>query len=213
MRILGDLLQGLPLVSREGDPRELGPNANVWPEERQAVARAVTKRQNEYFATRHLARLALAELEVTAGPILNNEDRSPRWPQGVVGSLTHTDTWCGVAVTKTELALRSVGIDLERTGSVSPEVAKRILSERELRETTSADVAVRFSAKEAYYKAIYPFVRRYIGFTEVEVSLLNERQFEVRVVADTLADEVRELKVRGVYSMQSGLCCAAVLVE
>ena len=31
------------------------------------------------------------------------------------------------------------------------------------------EVTVRFSAKEAIYKAIDPFVRRYVGFQEVEV--------------------------------------------
>jgi 4'-phosphopantetheinyl transferase EntD len=213
MNILGDLVRGLPLVSREGDPRAIGPAASVWPEEREAVRRAVPKRQNEYFATRHLARLALAELTVPAGPILNHEDRSPRWPPGVLGSLTHTDVWCGVAVAKSEQTLRSVGIDMERLGSVSPEVAARIFSQWELSHAKGGDLAIRFSAKEAFYKAIYPFVGRYVGFGEVEIELLTAGEFSVRVVSEALAGELAALKVSGLYATREALCCTAVVVE
>lgn len=211
--ILSDLLRGLPVVSREGDPRVLGPAAKVWPEERQAVERAVAKRQNEYFATRHLARLALAELAVPDCAILNNDDRSPRWPDGIVGSLTHTDSWCGVAVAKFGAPLRNVGIDLERVGSVSPEVAKRILSERELSGATPREASLRFSAKEAFYKAIYPFVRRYVGFGEVEIELGSARAFEVRVVSSQLASEVAERVFKGHYALNDELCATVVVVE
>ncbi len=76
----------------------LGPLADVLPQEREAVARAVSKRQNGYWATRHLGRLALAELGQATGPILNHPDRSPRWPAGILGAISHTDGWCGVAV-------------------------------------------------------------------------------------------------------------------
>jgi phosphopantetheine--protein transferase-like protein len=213
MNILGDLVQGLPLVSREGDPRAIGPSASVWPEEREAVQRAVAKRQNEYFATRHLARLALAELAVPASPLLNHEDRSPRWPAGVLGSLTHTDVWCGVAVAKSEQTLRSVGIDMERLGSVSPDVAARIFSEWELSHANESDLAIRFSAKEAFYKAIYQFVRRYVGFREVEIELVTDRAFNIRVVSEVLAREVAPLKVTGLYATRGALCCTTVVVE
>jgi 4'-phosphopantetheinyl transferase EntD len=37
-------------------------------------------------------------------------------------------------------------------------------------EERGREVLLRFSAKEAVYKAIDPFVRRYVGFLEVEVS-------------------------------------------
>lgn len=213
MNILGDLLQGLPVVSREGDPRALGPVAEVWPEERAAVQRAVPKRQHEYFATRHLARLALAELALPAVPILNHEDRSPRWPSGILGSLTHTDTWCGVALAGSGARLRGLGIDMERMGSVSPPVAARIFSDWELAHAPEIDLAVRFSAKEAFYKAIYPLVRRYVGFGEVEIAMQSSRTFEVRLVSDALATEVSPLRLTGLFAVRDALCCTTVLVE
>lgn len=213
MKLLGDLLRGLPLVSREGDPRALGPCADVWPEERHAVQRAVEKRKNEYFATRHLARQALAELSVPAAPLLNNDDRSPRWPEGIVGSLTHTDVWCGVAVAKAFEVTRGVGVDMERLNSVSPEVAKRIFSERELSIATRADFAVRFSAKESFYKAIYSSVRRYVGFEEVEVELRGERSFEVLPVSPRLVAEIGAASVPGLFTCDGGLCCTAIVLR
>lgn len=211
MGILGDLLRGHPVVSREGDPRVLGPLAEVWPEEREAVARAVAKRKNEYFATRHLAREALCEIAVPVGPIVNNPDRSPRWPAGVVGSLSHTDSWCGVALGRPGSGLRSLGIDLERNGCVSSDVASRILTERELAQASPADSSVRFSAKEAFYKAVFPFVRRYVGFMEVEIELLpGSGVIEARIVSPVLSQELQQVVVRGSYSTSGELCCTAM---
>lgn len=214
MRILSDLVRGLPIASREGDPRALGPVVEPLPEERAAVVRAVSKRQNEYFATRHLARQALAEFDVPATAILNHPDRSPSWPDGIIGSLTHTDRWCGVAVARTGGDLIGLGIDMERLDSVSPEVARRILSERERQAATDVEVALRFSAKEAYYKAIYPRVRRYVGFAEVEIELVpGARCFEVCVVSEALAAEVAGARVVGSYATDDGLGCTVVVVR
>lgn len=214
MAILADLLQGLPIVTREGDPRVLGPSAAVWAEERAAVARAVLKRQNEFFATRHLARLALDELAIAPAPILNHPDRSPRWPEGVIGSLSHTDTWCGVALTRANAGIRSVGIDLERLGCVSPEVEERISTSREFASGDAMSASLRFSAKEAFYKAIFPLVRRFVGFQEVEIELQTARgEFEVRVVAEPLSEELASVKVSGLFSTRAGLCCSVVILR
>lgn len=214
MRLVAELLSGMPVVTREGDPRVLGPVADVWPEERAAVERAVAKRRNEYFATRHLARLALTELAVPGCPILNNSDRSPRWPSGVVGSLSHTDTWCGVALTRRTDGICGLGIDLERAGSVSPEVEQRISSARELRGSDPTAASLRFSAKEALYKAIFPFVNRFVGFLEVEIHLDEERRtFQVRPMTEELSRELAGFTIRGVCSIDEGLCCCAVLLH
>lgn len=214
MRILSELVRDLPIASREGDPRALGPTVEAWPEERQAVERAVSKRQNEYFATRHLARQALAAFDVPAVAILNHPDRSPRWPEGIMGSLTHTDSWCGVAVARTGGEIVGLGIDMERLNSVSPEVARRILSERERHLATDVEVALRFSAKEAFYKAIYARVQRYVGFAEVEIDLApGERRFHVHLVSEALAAEIDPSRITGSYAMEAGLGCTVVVVR
>ena len=45
-------------------------------------------------------------------PILKGEKGEPRWPDGLVGSLTHTEGYRGAVVGRSP-AVRSVGIDAE----------------------------------------------------------------------------------------------------
>lgn len=218
MGVLRELFSGLPVVTREGDPGVLGPLAEVTPEERAAVERAVRKRQHEYWATRHLARLALSELGIDRVPILNHADRSPRWPNGVLGSISHTDGWCGVALTRTGAELVGVGIDAERIHRMSDGVAERVLTQRELAITlASADVTaaavLRFSAKEAVYKAIFPTVRRFVGFLEVEIELHESGAFGVAAVAPGLAHEIDATRLEGRYVVADGLCFTAVVLR
>ncbi|HSN26124.1 MAG TPA: 4'-phosphopantetheinyl transferase superfamily protein [Kofleriaceae bacterium] len=66
-----------------------------------------------------------------------------------------------------------VGIDLERAQPPRQPIERRILTPREL-AAFGADrrrVSLAFAIKEAIYKAVDPVVRRYVGFTEVELDL------------------------------------------
>jgi 4'-phosphopantetheinyl transferase EntD len=67
-----------------------------------------------------------------------------------------------------------VGIDLERAAPPRGDVAARILTDAELATLAELPavergraVTLRFSIKEAIYKALDPMVQRYIGFREV----------------------------------------------
>jgi 4'-phosphopantetheinyl transferase EntD len=218
MGVLRELFCGFPVVTREGDPRALGPLADVLPEEREAVARAVPKRQHEFWATRHLARLALAELGFAPGPILNHPDRSPRWPAGVLGSISHTEGWCGVALTTTDGQLRGLGIDAERINPMSEGVIERVLTTNEQtvvagHSDVSTQAVLRFSAKEAIYKAIYPQVRHFVGFLEVEVAVHANGAFEATFVSPALASELDATRLSGRYRIAAGLCFAAVVLQ
>ena len=187
-RLLGD-----GVVAREADPAALGPSARVYEEERRAVERAVDKRRYEYWSARHLARQALAVLGIEAGPLLNAPDRSPIWPPGVIGSISHTTGWCGVAVAHQSAQRRGLGIDAERCGKMSWGVAERVLTPRELARLPAAPheldwATLLFSAKEAVYKCIYPSVRRFVGFLEVELELdVSQRTFRAIAVDSALA--------------------------
>ncbi|MBN1173619.1 MAG: 4'-phosphopantetheinyl transferase, partial [Micromonosporaceae bacterium] len=67
------------------------PDARMLPEEAPLVARAVPRRRAEFTTGRHCARLALASLGVEPAAILAGPDRAPRWPAGIVGTITHCD--------------------------------------------------------------------------------------------------------------------------
>ena len=66
-----------------------------------------------------------------------------------------------------------VGIDVERALPPRQPIEQRILTPRE-QAAFGADrrqVSLAFAIKEAIYKAVDPVVRRYVGFTEVELDL------------------------------------------
>lgn len=219
MGALRELFGEMPVATREGDPRILGPLADVLPPEREAVARAVTKRQNEYWATRHLARLALGELGFAPGPVLNHTDRSPQWPTGALGSISHTDGWCGVAVARAGTdGLLGLGIDAERVNPMSDGVVERVLTTTEQSLVNDsgdavANAVLRFSAKEAVYKAIFPQVKRFVGFLEVEIVLREPGIFGASFVSSQLMRELDATRLKGRYWVGSGLCITAVVLR
>ena len=89
-------------------------DAELFPEERACLAKAVEKRRAEFGTARVCARRALAQLGFPPMPLVPNKDRSPVWPQGVVGSITHTRGYCAVIVAP---------VSLEWTSSISPAIA------------------------------------------------------------------------------------------
>ena len=46
-------------------------------------------------------------------PIKRNDQGAPIWPEGVIGSITHTESFIG-AVVESSHKLRGVGIDTEK---------------------------------------------------------------------------------------------------
>src|SRR5688572_13588527 len=143
--------------------------------ERQAIANAVAKRRSEFIAGRVLARRAMAAIGVPPQPLPVGRGRCPIWPDGVTGSITHSDTWCAAAAVSTRDAL-SVGIDVEQVSPVICEFAPSILTSPELerlrtlprRDRTLVCCAM-FSAKEATYKALFPLTGQFLEFDAVEV--------------------------------------------
>jgi 4'-phosphopantetheinyl transferase EntD len=147
----------------------------LFTEELAAMTRAANRRVHEYSTGRALARGAMTALGLAPGAITRGAGREPCWPSGCIGSITHAHGLVAAAVTRAG-DLRGLGIDLELTGRLRPELHRKILTERE-RTEAGGDVAIdpltatlAFSAKESVYKAVNPIVRRFIGFQEVEVA-------------------------------------------
>jgi 4'-phosphopantetheinyl transferase EntD len=94
----------------------------------------------------------------------------PVWPDGIVGSIAHTDgTAVAIAARMNDRA--AIGIDLERSDrSISARVLQRISTEaeREWLRSTSEDMGLAlFCAKEATYKALSRFERHPVSFANV----------------------------------------------
>lgn len=197
----------------EGDPSALGTSEGLFDAELAAIAKAVRSRREQYAATRHLARHVYARLGVAAQPLVNRKDRSPIWPEGYLGALTHTEGFCGVAVAS-ERTLRGVGIDAERSQPLEAGVADHVLTEQEQRRLRQAGHdplqlgALWFSAKESVYKAVFPTLQRFVGFREVEIHVqLETGTFSAVAVAPTLSDDHAGLvaALQGRFVEQGGL--------
>ena len=136
------------------------------------IARAVAVRRTGFRAGRTCAREALGKLGVGAGPILAASDRRPLWPEGVLGSITHSDH-LAAAIAGRDADFLGLGIDLEPAAELAPGLADAICrpEERGL-EVPGVDAAkLVFVIKEAFYKAYYPATLQFLDFPDARVSL------------------------------------------
>ena len=153
-----------------------------------AVSNAVTERRREFATVRFCARKALLKMGVTPLPILPDVDGAPRWPIGVVGSMTHCAGY-RAAVVAPSRELSGVGIDAEPHAAVPTPALDAILRDEErapLRALADArpDMhwdRVLFCAKEAVYKAWFPATRRWLDFEDVSVALRLSGTFRARL--------------------------------
>jgi 4'-phosphopantetheinyl transferase EntD len=133
--------------------------------------------RRSWVAGRVALREALGRVGVDTPPVLRNDRGAPDLPSGIAGSVTHKEG-LAAALAAREPSAR-IGVDLEFDVPRTHDIARRVLTAAELEELASwapgdrdREVLLRFSAKEAIYKAIDPFVRRFVGFQEVLVQPL-----------------------------------------
>jgi enterobactin synthetase component D / holo-[acyl-carrier protein] synthase len=157
--------------------RGSGDTATLYPEEAHHVRRAVRKRAEEFAAGRSCARLLLREFGIASGPIGVGDERQPLWPDGLVGSITHTRGLCA-AVLAPQAAMRSLGIDSEVKGGVKTELWRGICTPAETawlgslpQSEQAAAATLIFSAKEAFYKCQFPLTQERLGFHVVSVEI------------------------------------------
>ena len=131
---------------------------------------AVPGRRETFRLGRQAAHAALQAIGQDGGPILAGTSREPIWPAGVVGSISHV-AGVGVALVAPHDLSDGVGIDIE-SQRWAPELEDQVPrpEEREWLDagsTTerSAKLLALFSAKESVFKAFYPSVGRYFGFS------------------------------------------------
>jgi 4'-phosphopantetheinyl transferase EntD len=150
------------------------------PVEREFTRDFAPKRLREFAAGRLCARRALAELGIRGHSLRQGRDRRPVWPEGVVGSITHTDEFCG-AVVASMRRLLALGLDAETIGRVTPEIWPQICTPseanwiRSLREPACGRAAALiFSAKEACYKCCSAISVEWIDFQDLELELQGQ---------------------------------------
>lgn len=140
-----------------------------------ALQGAVRRRQLAFLGGRLCAERALSLLGGVSCGVAQGPYGEPVWPLDFHGSIAHSEDAAHAVVLHGTDAV-SVGIDSEEI--VAPELAQDIAylccTETEIERWfgPKADpmrTTVLFCSKEAFYKAAYPIVRRFIDFHEVEI--------------------------------------------
>lgn len=146
-------------------------------------------RTAEFAAGRDCARIALREIGIAHAdrPILADEHGAPIWPDGVVGSISHTTGWTGAVAARRGLhgGIASLGLDAEAAAPLPDGVLDVVASDAEraslahLARVDSATHwdAVLFATKEAAYKAWYPLTGVVLHHEQVAVVLTRDGRF------------------------------------
>jgi 4'-phosphopantetheinyl transferase EntD len=144
--------------------------------ERKSLGNVDAERIREFESGRAYAKCALAMLGFDNVDLPIGPGRSPVWPTGVIGSITHArcrnqDLYAAAVVTRADVAL-ALGVDLEMDDGLHPTIWPYVLTQRELERILAFPVAARrkeatyiWCAKEATLKTIgYP-----LEFSGIEV--------------------------------------------
>ena len=165
-------------------------------------------RWNKFLGGRIALRRALRFISADAPPILKNEYGAPTLPSHLTGSISHKDD-LAVGVAKFDTIGR-IGVDLEHTyNKAASTLWRRVLTTNEqsrlgrIPETSrEEEVLLRFSLKEAIYKAIHPYLCRSIDFTEIEIDPLPDGSANINFclkTKETFKYEVKWQKYRQKY--------------
>ncbi|MET9406309.1 4'-phosphopantetheinyl transferase superfamily protein [Streptomyces sp. NPDC002935] len=221
------LPESVVAVESHGD--DVAEGATLYPEEQALVARAVEKRRREFTIVRTCARRAMEKLGVTPGPVLPGERGAPRWPAGVIGSMTHCDGYAAAALARsTDLA--SLGIDAEPHMALPDDVLEAVAlpGERNRLDRLGARAPavhwdrLLFSAKESVYKAWFPLTGAWLDFSEADIDIslgptppgpVLSGSFRAQLlVPGPVVDGVRVPAFDGLWTVQHGLVATAVTV-
>jgi 4'-phosphopantetheinyl transferase EntD len=163
----------------------------LHPEEA-AFARTLPEaRRAGWVGGRVALRAALAAADLAApAPILASPRGAPLLPPGAIGSVSHKRA-IAVALAAREPSPRAtIGIDVEELRPLRVDVAGRVLTPEE-RAALPADgvardaaVLLAFSAKEAIYKALDPWVQRFVAFHEASVGRASDGAVTGRLALD-----------------------------
>lgn len=204
-------------------------DAVLLPDEDAVLAGAAPRRRAECATARACARAAMARLGLPAVPILPGPAGAPRWPDGVVGSMTHCDGYRAAAVAPAADAA-AIGIDAEPNAPLPAGVldsislpaerarlARLAAADRDLCRDVCWDRLL-FTAKEAVYKAWYPLTHRWLDFEQAAVTVTagaRQGSFVARLLAGAEPPVVggRPLgEFRGRWTVRRGIVASAVVV-
>ncbi len=188
-----------------------------------AILKAVDKRRREFTLGRFCARAAMRRLGVPVAAVPVGERREPLWPEGIVGSISHSGSHA-VAVLARTADYASLGVDVEISRSLEAGVRERIGSTEELREIAehplcaglepAASAAMLFAAKEAIYKCCFPVAREFLSFEDVRWRAIGSDRFRAEPLgSDKPASRVPLQNIEGRMALDTDGCWALAWIE
>lgn len=149
------------------------------------LAKATAKRHCEFIAGRYCAIQAIRRLQRSPWGNRRQQiglypDRSPLWPKGIIGSISHSKDRA-MAVVGSIQSYAGLGIDCESllTDSVARDIGDLILTplEQELLLKRVMEygfmVTLAFSAKESLFKALSPSVSPINSFHDFSIASIS----------------------------------------
>lgn len=191
----------------------------LHPAEAAQAARMSAARRREFALGRACARRALAQLGIHGEPLLRGEGRAPQWPEGIIGSLTHTEGLCAAVATRRG-ELIALGLDAE-CAPLSARAARRVLdADERLRLGVLASPpacgfeTLAFSAKESVFKALFPLSGLRLGFRDAAIELDPRAQsFRIELRAAGLRALPAGARLEGRYAVTPTCVLTSVVVR
>lgn len=154
--------------------REAEPGALPGPE--RELCKTMAAGPARLFAMgRMAARSTLETLGAAPRPLLRGGHGEPLWPEGYLGSISHT-RGLGLAAAVQATVAKAIGIDVELSERrPNPDILKRIATSAEQNwiDRSGIDPSLGalqlLSAKEAVYKAFYPLTGVALNFMDVSL--------------------------------------------
>lgn len=194
-----------------------GRAADLMTEEITALGSMAPNRAAEFIAGRLALRRAQRSLSVPCLAVPNAADRSPQWPAGFCGSISHA---CGLAIAvlaHRSDRVQSLGVDIEDDAALPADLHDIVLVPEERaalagKESANRQAKIIFAAKEAVYKAQYLLTRRLFGFEMITVSVQPQAGcFGARFNSGIAPFRSGE-HVAGRYSVCGGLIIAGLVL-
>lgn len=169
--------------------------------EKKIIEKVISKRRNEFSTGRYALHLLLAENNISNFAVLKDKHGLPILPAGFVGSISHNDSHCFVAVGKAE-ETRSIGVDIESFKIINEKLHKYFLTKKELDNINYLSclekqlaAGIIFSAKEAFFKMQFCISRNHIAFHDFQITF--DKEFQLCV--DFNSDNVFSSKKTDIY--------------
>jgi 4'-phosphopantetheinyl transferase EntD len=186
------------------------------------IKTAGEKRRREFVAGRAAARCAISKLRHFGEAIPINPDRTPQWPDGFLGSISHCDRFCAAAVGTTDKFL-GIGFDAETNVAIEQPVLKLIFAPQEVAHLAAlpqdrgiAWEKTGFSAKEAFYKCHYPRTKQFLNFHDVGIRFEPAQQQAeggfVITVREHKAGLQADASYAGKFVVQGGIICTSIVL-